>query len=660
MRTRILFMALAATLSSWLSVAQALPPATDGGEPGRPTKHALECVEDATSSLSAKPTEIALGESVTLTWSVDNIPSGCESVKFSLDGRRVGSSGTSTVKPLVSTIHVLKVTIPIPGGEAMGPRKEAAVKVKLPALVDIAGSTGQWRGLLVKALGTLNTTVRLSDGVDMDLSGFKDINIVGGVTLTGDPDLPLRGTGIHGDVIVPTAGVVTLGGAPKPPPTRRSARNLGPRIFTTTRPRPLFLIDGDNVRLSGFRLHGPQFGVEEDDDDIVKEIAILTHPYSGIEIADMQVAGWSGQAIYVQGPTSYLPHPAPVKIHDNFIHHNQRKGGDGYGVWTGSGANALIEHNVFDFNRHAISSGGEEGNRYRAYQNLVLKGGGVHGKIHNRFTHQFDVHGTDTCGIGHLNCGQAGQYFEVTNNAFQYTSDHAFKLRGTPRVTPVGALVKNNVFPHDSASDAVHHNGSALVIANTVGVDTYGQYGVCDIDGDGKDDLLLPTGVTWWYSSAGKMRWSYLNAATERLHQIGLGDFDGDRRCDVFAVHGNKWEIASGGTAAWSALPGTYSIPFDQLRFGDFNGDGVTDVFRRAPDGQWSVVSPWKYDWRILGSSSFPLSKLRFGDFNGDRVTDVLGPAGGEMVGLLERHVSLGDAQLEALGWLRVRPYRGR
>ena len=45
-----------------------------------------------------------------------------------------------------------------------------------------------------------------------------------------------------------------------------------------------------------------------------------------------------------------------VTIHDNFIHHNQHDGGNGYGVDVSNGGWAVIEHNLFDVNRHALRS----------------------------------------------------------------------------------------------------------------------------------------------------------------------------------------------------------------------------------------------------------------------------------------------------------------
>ena len=172
--------------------------------------------------------------------------------------------------------------------------------------------------------------------------------------------------------------------------------------------------------------------------------------------------------------------------------------------------------------------------------------------------------------------------------------------------------------------------------SNIVGVDTYGQYGVCDIDGDGTDDSFLATGASWWYSSAGRMHWVFLNTHTERLHQVGLGDFDGDRRCDVFAVRGGRWQISSGGVRPWMELPGGQTTPFARIAFGDFNGDGTKDVFRRAASGQWSAVllgQPDRVEPEVvdLARSPLPLTALRFGDFDGDGVTDVLTLEGREL-----------------------------
>src|SRR4029078_5491526 len=133
---------------------------------------------------------------------------------------------------------------------------------------------------------------------------------------------------------------------------------------------------------------------------------------------------------------------------------------------------------------------------------------------------------------------------------------------GAPRVS---AYIDHNVFAHDDLGDAIALNDSTRVTVgpNRPVYDSYARYGVCDFDGDGKDDLFLATGANFWYSSGGKMPWTYLKEATETLDQVLLGDFHGGGRCDVFAVnrYARTWEISSGGSGAWQALPGTYDIP---------------------------------------------------------------------------------------------------
>jgi hypothetical protein len=622
-------------------VAAARPPITTTGAQTTTgaDRHDLDCVERANVSLQAVPAEIRLGESSVLSWSVD-FPSDCPDVEgtLTLAGVNVAMSGSTTVRPRATRTY--RLAIALTGGQTPEVA-HTAVSVKLPAVVDITGSTGDWRYLLVQALGTPNTTVRLAAGVDMDLSGYKDIDIVHGVNLTSEQPCRQR----------KGAKLVTPPTPPGPTCSARNAQHSGPRLYSTKAwPQPLFRIrcdngnfNADNARLYGFRLQGPHTGVADGDENV--ENAIEIESCVGVEIANLELSGWSGEAIRVSDPATRQPHPAApatshllppthqlldsevVRIHDNFIHHNQHEGKFGYGVNVFEGAWAKIERNVFDFDRHAITASGGQGIGYLANQNLVLRGTDVREQM-------FDVHGDDNChtwSSSAWNCGNAGSLFWFTHNAFQYTASDAIKLRGRPRI---GAYIENNVFAHQSLDDAValqtpdHVYPASLARANRAGLDSYGQYGVCDFNGDGRDDLFLPTGVTWWYSSAGKMNWVYLNAASEMLGQVALGDFDGDGRCDVFAVHGGKWVISSGGTGEWRSL-GTYGVPFNQLAFGKFNPDGKTDIFRRYPDGQWAVVSPGSHDWRSVASSGFPLDQLHFGDFTGDGITDVLAAEGG-------------------------------
>jgi hypothetical protein len=407
----------------------------------------------------------------------------------------------------------------------------------------------------------------------------------------------------------------------------------------------------DGARISGIRLYGPFFGQQWELDVGIRIIRCVD-----VDITNMEIAGWGGDGISVQddpgpdhepesnAPGGRIMNPGQIRIHDSFFHHNQHpnlggvacQGGsaEGYGVNVGHGAWAQISRNVFDFNRHAIAAAGDTGG-YMAEQNLVLKGGGFHGTPCNTYTHSFDVHGTGCWWSSNL-CGDAGIQFWYLDNAFQYSKDNDIKIRGKPAIQ---AIIDGNVFARADMDDAVNLYTEENVVKGPASFsDSFGNYGVCDFDGDGVDDLFLPTGATWWFSSFGEFQWSYLNAKKERMDQVRLGYFDNDLRCDVLAEHNGQWAISSGGTSDWRPL-GAFGTALSEVQFGRFDPNqrdhrpGVTlrttHAFRRAPDGQWFVTPLSHPDWQPVQSSSLPMSQLRFGDFTGDGVTDVLAVMGG-------------------------------
>lgn len=504
------------------------------------------------------------------------------------------------------------------------------------------------------------------------------------------------------------------GGAEKPAAERapklvsaRSPRSLGPLLrFGPSRDdaqtfiiiRTYFRDDGephsprDHVKIRGFRLFGPSFGQQS-----TGEAGIRIISSADIEISNMEIAGWGGAAISIEDdptrllipegcerkrrPRSRLSHlrptvwtcpegksvtpagpritaPEQIRIQGNYIHHNQQPSEDGhaggYGVDVGLAGWALISENLFDFNRHAIAASGDSGG-YTAARNLILKGGGYHDSYPiygNVYTHQFDVHGDDNCGLTGVfsdsvwNCGNAGHSFVFEQNAFQFARDNAIKIRGKPRVK---AYIAGNVFPHegledDWGDDAVYLSTTdnvELGPGNLIETDTFGDYGVCDFDGDGIDDLFLATGATWWYSSYGEFPWSYVAARTERLKEVELGYFDGDLRCDVLADRSGVWSIASGGYEGWRPLANA-DAPLAEIRFGRFDPADAdprpeatrrtTHAFLRTDEGQWRIArlpqiadAPVALGWTDVASSGFALDELELGDFTGDGVTDVLG-----------------------------------
>lgn len=544
--------------------------------------------------------------------------------------------------------------------------------IEAGATVDIKGGGSDWRACLIKALGSDGALVRLGPDVDMDMTGVATpIDIAVGVTFTSvasfdqpvpsprRPNVtgPVRGFARPPAATDPGAGSTSrdtgrpeggpqadvLDPMPRPlSPEARSPRSLGPRIWTRDKPKALFQIrcfpDGalnDNVRISGFRLEG----AEKHTGSTGSSIGIQTLSCINITISNMEIFGWSNAGIF-SGDRDDLPRVVSnqqVRISDSFFHHNQHTGGSGYGINPQA---ATIERNVFDHNRHAITTGGDAVG-YIASRNLVLKGGGYHGYGGLAYTHQFDVHGTDDC-WGDKNCGRAAKELTFFENTFQYRHDHAIGIRGTPVFS---ARIDRNIFAHEDVRDPYLGEGAVRLYqgdrriqfgsginANIGGRDTFGKYGVCDFDGDGKDDLFLPTGVTWWFASAGRFHWSYLNALGGSLGDLRLGYFDDDASCDVLVDNGREWMISRGGRTPWERF-GAFGSRLSDVAFGRFDAsvrDQLPNATRktthafRTREGQWEVTSLAAPNWQRVQGSGKAMNKLRFGDFTGDGVTDVL------------------------------------
>jgi hypothetical protein len=502
----------------------AVPPG-DGDSP------AVDCIGSATASLSASPTSIALWQTTTITW---NVQGGCPLMKLNLAGLAVARQGSRVFQPIANTSYTLTAIL----GTARRTLATVNVLVRLPPVVTI--SSNSWVPMFVQALKSDDTKIiQIVNGVELDLSGWAF--------------LPIK------------AGVSLLGG--------RTSRDPGARLYTTTHPPVLFDIKGDGARISGLRIQGPDTEFGECTVHDSAGIALDTDPAGAfvlgsgrtsmaqVLIDNNELSGWSGAAVRVHDYGNLIDQASGSTrfvVRGNYIHNNQRQtegdcsgDTDGYGVDVSHGAYALIEQNVFDWNRHDIASDGSDGAGYFAYGNLVLEHGGPTDVVLgvSFHTHAFDMHGQNNCfpsGDHTWNCGPAGEYMDIRNNTFLYTEGYSFKLRGTPRAstaTPglrVGADVTSNVFARVVLFDNGVFQGALLQSEtgltawdNRVAMNLSPSYGNCDFDGDGVPDTFFATGETWWFSSAGTHPWTYLNTSKLLLSQVSLGDFDHDGFCDV-------------------------------------------------------------------------------------------------------------------------------
>lgn len=485
--------------------------------------------------------------------------------------------------------------------------------------------------LLADALARPDTRVDIAPTVNMDLTTTP---------LVVASDVQLFGGG--GVVSVPGGGTKSLPGA---------------LLYTTGYPHDFLLAqDVNNVRITGLRIRGAS---QEPNDNGPTAFGVVVFRGVNVEIDHNEIFGWNNAAVRVDD--EFSPEwpdrinrqngVGAVRVHHNVIHHNQLTS-QGYGVVVTQGAYALVEKNVFDFNRHAMAGDSiPPTSGYFFYRNLVLEHGGVHDigpfSVH---THIIDMHGTETCNGIPAYCGLAGEYMDIAGNTVLYKAGTAVKIRGFPtdRVDVTG-----NVFTHsqvwagaisdgalestvDGGRDLIHESGNTFGL-NPIPRVTYAAGGqtvegprlrtpdvvrFCDFDGDGVAEEFYATGTSWWVKRAGDPDYvmRHLNTSVLRLSELATGDVNGDGICDVTSLVDGRvflggtqpvthqvradllWrDSTSGALSMWLVNGGaisaftTVAVPTTRtvLGAGDFDGDGDQDVLTTYTQGskQRTVVS---------------------------------------------------------------------
>jgi hypothetical protein len=506
---------------------------------------------------------------------------------------------------------VLSVSVHLIGGGSSGPGGETEpsrcladatiqvtanpsnqLHVVYPDRVIIDASTRDPVQVLIVALAQPN---RIEDG--------KPVPIV--VELC-DVDLDLTG---HTSIVIGDNRSLIAS-----PACARGPRCFGPRIFVTDKRgrAPLFVIRGDNVLISGFRLEGPTSGIGRGD---TKERGIVVSPFDGaspirnIEISNMEIFHWSGLGIRVEDNVTmaergrlFNTNPGAVRVRGNFFHHNRHRDGEGYGAESSAGAYVTIEQNVFDENRHAIAGTSRNDDAldysgYTARDNLILSGGGLHcsdkagtgaiiggliGGIVGGVIGAL-VGGLPGAAIG-AGIGAAigagigagvGSICWQTHQVDMHGDESRFILGdwccGTAGETMIierntilytkglaikirgnptdKAVVDGNVFKHESNSDAIDQNGDP------------GLWGIFGGDNITNPIDVRPNNVF----------------GVDPTTELGSGDFFGDGQQDQFMATGVTWWAKSPVTGQWRYL-NTMKERLPQLALADFDNDGKCDV----------------------------------------------------------------------------------
>jgi FG-GAP-like repeat len=432
----------------------------------------------------------------------------------------------------------------------------------------------------------------------------------------------------------------------------------------------LFIIQSSRSRITGLRIRGPQSEPWPLSPPPMKGVNMVvatvdqSQPPVRTDFSELvdhnDISEWTTSAVDLAGPdaddtTCPLTTPtAPQAIHvfRNYIHDNN-KGGDGYGVVSGSGAYPLVFANTLQKNVHSVLTDGYAKSGYVAVANLFMAGND---------SVDTDVHsGTGSTGDTHHFGEISGMAAQLVGNTFlrsktgNKTAD--FALRGVP-CSGVTANFLNNVSVH-SASDAIGVFPPGATGTETIPwtearprvpylnvdskfsiPDPMKTFLVGDFDGDGNDDVFMATGAAWYYSPQGNAEWRFLSAKTETTDTLLIGDFDGDGRADVFKQSGDDWFVSWGGRSDWQLLSSHHRVNMLQcwesqpqplcapdrgiLDFviGDFVGDKRADVF--FADGQnWWVSDGGTAPFELYATSSFKGQDLLFGNFDSSGKTEV-------------------------------------
>lgn len=228
-------------------------------------------------------------------------------------------------------------------------------------------------------------------------------------------------------------------------------------LSDTFQTRPLIRVMGPDVRITGLRIRGPnpkpclehhhRCFVEGRGHEYYYKFPVsdgIATGHPGLEVDNCELGGWSCSAVCLRAGDRH-------HIHHNFIHHNQYKG-LGYGVSHGE-SRSLIEHNLFNYNRHSIAGSGNPGSGYEARHNV---------EIRHSLSHCFDMHGgrdrkdgTDT----------AGAFLKVHHNTFR-ADRAAVVVRGLPEEE---ADIHHNWFFQPPGETAVRAPGRTRVHDNAHG-----------------------------------------------------------------------------------------------------------------------------------------------------------------------------------------------
>jgi hypothetical protein len=251
---------------------------------------------------------------------------------------------------------------------------------------------------------------------DQLLAALKSARSGEMVYVKGDANIDLTGT--YG-VTVPAG--VTLAS------NRGKDGSAGGRIFQNRIPTDptyaqitsanctLLKAGGDNVRITGLRLEGPDKTTADlKSMNLGMKNGIGVWDYRLLEVDNCEIWGWgwAGVALRITSGSNN------AYVHHNYIHHCQDTN-VGYGVAV-TGGTAVVEANLFDYTKHAVTGSGLVGEGYEARYNVHLS---------HANAQVFDVHPYTNPADGKT---IAGNSYKIHHNTVQVTNSITVGIRAVP------------------------------------------------------------------------------------------------------------------------------------------------------------------------------------------------------------------------------------
>ena len=281
---------------------------------------------------------------------------------------------------------------------------------------------------------------------------------------------------LSGTYSTPIPGGVTLAS------NRGSGSSSGGRIFQNrlindpTTSYSILDVREDNVKITGLRIEGPD-STTSDRGSVGPKTGVTLFNKKGFEIDNCEISGFSigigviigNDSLKSLGLGSEKIGRDVAYIHHNDIHHCQSDN-LGYGVMI-DGGSALIEANLFDYTRHAITGTGRSGEGYEATYNIHLGN-----TTHNIFdVHPYPYTTPPTPGA------IAGDTYKIHHNTFyssQPTEDHVESYNVIIRAVPVhGVWIDHNRMQWNGGYGGTLHppvvqsegNGRVFMTQNLIG-----------------------------------------------------------------------------------------------------------------------------------------------------------------------------------------------